>query len=91
MDAGLRLSITGVVQGVGFRYFVLRTAQQLDITGWVQNETNGSVTAEVFGTVGALKELIASLRVGNRLSTVKGIHEQPIPPDPEMKTFEIRR
>ena len=43
-----RLSITGVVQGVGFRPFVWRRASGLGLTGWVENDSAG-VTAEVQG------------------------------------------
>ena len=44
-----RYTITGQVQGVGFRYRARYAAQILDLTGWVQNEDDGSVTLEVQG------------------------------------------
>ena len=44
-----RYTITGQVQGVGFRYRARYAAQTLDLTGWVQNEDDGSVTLEVQG------------------------------------------
>ena len=40
---------TGQVQGVGFRYRARYAAQTLDLTGWVENEDDGSVTLEVQG------------------------------------------
>ena len=40
---------SGDVQGVGFRYRSFYIAQSLDLTGWVQNEDDGSVTLEVQG------------------------------------------
>ena len=40
---------TGSVQGVGFRYRAQYAAQLLDLTGWVENEDDGSVTLEVTG------------------------------------------
>ena len=43
-----RLSICGVVQGVGFRPFVWRRASSLGLTGWVENDSHG-VTVEVQG------------------------------------------
>ncbi len=45
-----RLSISGVVQGVGFRPFVWRRASSFGLTGWVENDSAG-VTAEVQGPV----------------------------------------
>ena len=41
----VNMKITGKVQGVGFRYFVLRQAQKLGINGWVSNKSNGDVEA----------------------------------------------
>ncbi|NDC64920.1 MAG: hypothetical protein EBZ59_13295, partial [Planctomycetia bacterium] len=43
-----RLSIHGVVQGVGFRPFVWRRASRLGLVGWVENDSTG-VTAEIQG------------------------------------------
>jgi hydrogenase maturation protein HypF len=45
----VRIELTGVVQGVGFRPFVFRLAQQLKLVGWVKNDHRG-VTVEVEGT-----------------------------------------
>ena len=45
-----RYSIEGQVQGVGFRYRARYAAQSLELTGWVQNEDDGSVTLEVQGS-----------------------------------------
>ena len=45
-----RYTITGQVQGVGFRYRARYAAQTLDLTGWAQNEDDGSVTLEVQAT-----------------------------------------
>ena len=42
-------SFWGRVQGVGFRYKMYYLAQKYNATGWVQNECNGSVTAQVQG------------------------------------------
>ena len=44
-----RYSIEGQVQGVGFRYRARYAAQSLELTGWVENEDDGSVTLEVQG------------------------------------------
>ncbi len=55
-----RIVVRGVVQGVGFRPFVLRTAAELDLTGHCGND-EGSVFIEAEGTVGALDELVRRL------------------------------
>jgi hydrogenase maturation protein HypF len=52
---GLRLHITGVVQGVGFRPFVYSLAQRLKLSGWVRN-TSAGVDIEVDGPEPALED-----------------------------------
>ncbi len=56
-----RYQIRGVVQGVGFRPFVHRTAEQHALSGWVRNDCDG-VVLEVQGRPGALEAFIAEVR-----------------------------
>jgi acylphosphatase len=60
----VHLEIQGRVQGVGFRYFVLRRAQELQLNGWVQNRADGSVVAEAEGGRDDLARFVARLREG---------------------------
>jgi len=55
------IQVKGIVQGVGFRPFVVRTATRLGLGGFVRNE-GGWVYIEVFGPWGAVKSLIGELR-----------------------------
>ena len=57
-----RYTITGQVQGVGFRYRARYAAQTLDLTGWVQNEDDGSVTLEVQGDPDKFISLFAMIQ-----------------------------
>ncbi len=57
---GLRIHVTGVVQGVGFRPFVYALAQRLALTGWVRN-TAGGVEIEVDGSPVALQAFVDGL------------------------------
>lgn len=57
----LRVSVAGVVQGVGFRPFVYRLARELNLKGWVGNSCEG-VTLEVEGAKASVEEFAARLR-----------------------------
>ena len=65
--------IIGKVQGVGFRYFVLRQAQELGITGWVSNKSNGDVEALAQGDKEDLDQFIAKVKQGQSLSMVDDV------------------
>ena len=58
---GLRVHITGIVQGVGFRPFVYNLARRLDLKGWVKN-TSGGVEIEVDGDQDSLDLFLRQLR-----------------------------
>ncbi len=63
MRAALYL-ISGRVQGVGFRYFVLRQAQALGLAGWVRNLRDGRVEVLAAGGEGAMAALEGRLWSG---------------------------
>ncbi len=67
------LSIHGLVQGVGFRSYMVYKAQQLDISGWVRNRSDGSVEAMVHGTEAAVAAIIECAQHGPRASQVSGV------------------
>lgn len=62
--ARMTVSVYGRVQGVGFRYFVRRAAAGLPISGWVRNESDGSVSIVAEGSVDDLNELLDAVRNG---------------------------
>ena len=72
----VHLRVQGRVQGVGFRYFVLRRAQELGVTGWVQNLSSGDVEVEAEGTHDALRRLIERVHEGPAAARVDRVFEQ---------------
>ncbi len=67
------LRITGHVQGVGYRNYLEYQAQQLGISGWVRNRSDGSVEAVVHGTPAAVEAIIECARRGPRASQVSNV------------------
>ena len=65
-----RIVFTGLVQGVGFRYFVSRTARYHGLTGFVQNLDAGCVETEVQGSVEQISQFLETVREGNGYAQV---------------------
>jgi acylphosphatase len=70
----LHAYIEGYVQGVGFRYFVLRTAQEHNLTGWVRNRYDGRVELVAEGQLADLNRLLAQVRQGPPSSDVRNVN-----------------
>ncbi|NEG88462.1 acylphosphatase [Bifidobacterium aerophilum] len=62
--------VTGLVQGVGFRYFAVTKARAIGVTGWVRNRYDGSVEAEAQGARADVERFMACLQSGPRFSRV---------------------
>ncbi len=62
--------IQGDVQGVGFRYFVTRTARPRGIRGWVRNRPDGAVEVVAEGERPVLEQLLEAVREGPRAAHV---------------------
>jgi len=85
----LRIRLSGRVQGVGFRWFVRRAAQELGLTGRVRNLPDGRVEVEAAGTPERLDALREKLRQGPPGSRVTGLTEQELSPVPPWDEFLI--
>jgi acylphosphatase len=90
MDARAHIVVEGLVQGVGFRWFVARHAQGLGLKGHVKNLFNGSVEVEVEGERSLVEEMIKHLKVGPRSAQVRDLHIEWLPSQKETRAFEIR-
>ncbi|KRL58738.1 hypothetical protein FC95_GL000605 [Lentilactobacillus kefiri DSM 20587 = JCM 5818] len=58
----VKMNASGRVQGVGFRWATIQIAQELNISGWVKNERNGSVTIVASGTNENLEKFISKIK-----------------------------
>lgn len=68
--------ISGIVQGVGFRYFARRVAARLDLTGYAKNLRDGRVEVYAVGTPEQLNALAKELRRGPTAAEVSGVIEE---------------
>jgi len=84
-----RIRVRGQVQGVGFRPFVYRLAQELNLAGWVRNDGEG-VDIEVQGAVAAIEDFIARLETETPpLASVTAV-EAAEAPTSDVRGFEIK-
>lgn len=79
----MRLSISGQVQGVGFRDFAIRQAIALGLSGWVRNRSDGSVEAVASGPTKAIEAFVAACGRGPRAALVSHIDLEPVDPPAE--------
>jgi acylphosphatase len=89
MTIARRIVISGVVQGVGFRWATRFEAVRLDLQGWVRNLPDGSVEAWLEGETEAVEAMMAWAEAGPPGSEVSGLavfEEEPTEPG----RFEIR-
>ena len=81
--------ITGRVQGVGFRYWLYKTAVQNNINGWVKNKISGEVEALLIGNDLKIDNLIKLCEKGPPSSKVTKVEVQNYKKEYLKKSFEI--
>jgi acylphosphatase len=87
----LRIHLSGRVQGVGFRWFVRREAEELGLTGRVRNLPDGRVEVEVAGSPERLHAFRERLRQGPPGARVADLIERELPSVPAWDGFIIDR
>jgi acylphosphatase len=87
-----RYYVSGMVQGVGYRYFARQLAQRLGIAGYVKNLRDGRVEVYVIGPASVLASLRTELERGPNGSSVAGVTEEEAPIDPKFAArFTVER
>ena len=86
----VRATVTGRVQGVGFRYATLQEAQQRGLIGWVRNLADGRVEVLAQGPPPAVDDLVGWLATGPRFASVVNVEVAAVEPDDGLSTFSVR-
>ena len=76
-----RYIVTGRVQGVGFRYFTHRVAQQLGVRGRVKNLPNGTVEVYAEGDENPMEQFLTGIKKGPSLGFVKDVAVGEVEPE----------
>jgi acylphosphatase len=74
--AAKRIVISGQVQGVGYRQWLVTLAGAAGLDGWVRNRLDGTVEALIAGEIDAVEELVRQCRRGPRMAIVTSISEE---------------
>jgi acylphosphatase len=85
-----RYTVTGDVQGVGFRWAAQGEAERLGVVGRVRNRTDGAVEVVAQGDRAALDAFAAWLEQGPRQARVADVDVEPVEVF-EADSFEIQR
>jgi acylphosphatase len=83
------VKVSGRVQRIGYRRFVLENAQELGLSGFVRNETDGSVTVCVQGEESLVEQFLKRIKEPPRPVAVKGFEVKAADLNPNLKFFSI--
>ena len=86
----IRVTYEGRVQGVGFRATTRSIASRLDVSGWVRNEPDGTVTMEAQGAQAELDRLLDEVRV-KMGKLIRAERRADLDPLDAEDGFEVRR
>jgi acylphosphatase len=90
MEIRAEIVVNGLVQGVGYRYFVVREAQKLGLKGFTQNLYTGEVLTVAEGEKAIVEEMINKLRVGPNHASVKSCKVNWQEPKNEFTDFKVK-
>lgn len=74
--------VSGKVQGVGFRFFVVQQALELSITGFVRNNPDGTVEIDAQGSIENMQTFLSLIHKGSPFSKVSDVNTK------KLDTFE---
>jgi acylphosphatase len=89
MKSSAHIIVSGMVQGVGFRYFVQHHARALGLTGWVRNLPNGEVEIMAEGNREFVESFIVYVRRGPHSAVVSNTDVVWKEPGGQFEYFDI--
>ncbi|MEP6984783.1 MAG: acylphosphatase [Chloroflexota bacterium] len=87
----LHAQVSGRVQGVNFRFYTRGTAREIGITGWVRNNSDGTVEVLAEGTQNQLQRLLQFLNIGPVSASVSQVQIDWLPATGEFADFQINQ
>ncbi|WEV53795.1 acylphosphatase [Bifidobacterium sp. ESL0704] len=88
----VRAVVSGMVQGVGYRYFAVNEARRCDVAGWVRNRLDGTVEAEAQGEQSLVAAFVERLGRGPQWGHVDHVETTEIPLSrDDGSAFRVRR
>jgi acylphosphatase len=89
MSSQAHILVTGMVQGIGYRYFVKRLAASLGLPGWVKNLPSGQVEIAVEGDRSLIESMIRDLKTGHPYASVRQVAVEWGPWTGRWKEFRV--
>lgn len=85
----IRVEISGIVQGVGFRWRTRKTALELGVSGWITNRPDGIVEAVFQGSGTQVEKMTSWAHKGPPGAAVRSVRVHPCDFDEELQGFTI--
>jgi len=89
-EKAYRVKVTGRVQRIGYRRFVLEIAQELGVSGYVRNEADGSISVFAQGERRLVEQFLEKIRGPPRPVVVEGFEAEAAKLNPKVKFFNVR-
>lgn len=84
------IRVSGIVQGLGYRWFVRDRANRLGLSGWVRNLYDGSVEMEAEGEEAVLKHFMECIEHEHPIAKVEKLEFKTTALQGALQTFDIR-
>jgi acylphosphatase len=90
LESRVHVVVSGLVQGVGYRYFVYRKAKDYNLKGYVRNLYSDDVEVMLEGDKGVILDLIQELKTGPISAHITGIKVEWEEGQSEFEDFQIK-